>query len=191
MTAVAMDLSHLIGIHGYWLLLVGCLLEGETLLVLAGFAAHRGYLNLVLVIAVASAAGFAGDQAYFWLGRRHGGAMLARFPSIQRQTQRVQRLIERYPRLSIVGVRFAYGLRIAGPVLMGTTHLPGLRFAAFNALGAMLWATAVASLGWVFGEAAKLVLGELRHVEGWLMLGGLGIGLLAWTVRKVRASRRA
>jgi membrane protein DedA with SNARE-associated domain len=184
-----MDLANLVGTHGYWVLVVGCLLEGETLLVLAGFAAHRGYLDLGLVIALASAAGFAGDQAYFWLGRRHAGAMLARFPSIERQAQRVQRLVERYPRLSIVGVRFAYGLRIAGPVLMGTTRLPALRFAAFNAVGAVLWATAVASIGWVFGEAAKAVLGEVRQVEGWLMLGGLAVGLLVWALRRA-ASRR-
>jgi len=186
-----MDLPNLIGTHGYWLLFVGCLLEGETLLVLAGFAAHRGYLNFGVVIGLASVAGFAGDQAYFWLGRRHGAAVLARFPSIGKQAQRVGRLVERYPHISIVGVRFAYGLRVAGPILMGTTDLSPLRFAAFNALGALLWAAALASVGWIFGEAAKAVLGEIRHIERWLFLGGLGIGLLAWAVHKVWASRRA
>jgi len=185
-----MDVANLVSTHGYWVLVVGCLLEGETVLVLAGFAAHRGYLDLGTVIALASAAGFAGDQAYFWLGRRHASAVLARFPSIEMQTQRVQRLVERHSRLSIVGVRFAYGLRIAGPVLMGTTRLPALRFAAFNAVGAVLWATTVAALGWIFGEAAKAVLGEVRQVEGWLILGGLAIGLLVWALRRAAAQRR-
>jgi membrane protein DedA with SNARE-associated domain len=185
-----MDLANLIGTHGYWVLFVGCLLEGETLLVLAGFAAHRGYLDLGVVIGLASAAGFAGDQGYFWLGRQHGAAVFARFQSIGRQAKRVQRLVERYPRLSVVGVRFAYGLRIAGPVLMGASDLSPLRFAAFNALGAVLWAATLATLGWTFGEAAKAILGEIRHVEGWLFLAGLGIGLLAWAVRNLRARRR-
>ncbi len=61
-----MDPGQLIGAHGYWVLALGCLLEGETLLVIAGYAAHRGYLDPVAVIAVASMAGFAGDQFYFW-----------------------------------------------------------------------------------------------------------------------------
>ena len=184
-----MNVADLVGTHGYWVLFVGCFLEGETLLVLAGFAAHRGYLNLGTVIALAAVAGFAGDQAAFWLGRRHGVAMLARFPSIERRAQQVQRLVMRYPSLSVIGVRFAYGLRVAGPVLMGTTALSSARFAALNALGAILWATLLATIGWVFGEAAKVVLGEMQHIEGWLFLGGLLAGLLVWAVRSARNRR--
>lgn len=185
-----MNLADLVGTHGYWVLFLGCFLEGETLLVLAGFAAHRGYLNLGWVIAVAAVAGFAGDQAAFWLGRRHGAALLARFPSIERQAQRVQRLVTRHPSLSVIGVRFAYGLRVAGPVLMGTAALSPVRFAALNAIGALLWATLLAAIGWVFGEAAKAVLGELRHIEGGLFLGGLVTGLLVWAVRSALNRRR-
>lgn len=178
-----MNSAELVGTHGYWLLFVGCLIEGETLLLLAGFAAHRGMLNLGMVIGLAALAGFLGDQAAFWLGRRHGSAMLARFPSIERQTQRVQRLLMRYPSLSVIGVRFAYGLRLAGPVLMGTTVLSPLRFAVLNAIGAALWAGLVGSLGWSFGAAAQALLGDLRHIEGWLLLGGLVTGLLVWAFR--------
>ena len=185
-----MNTGELIGTHGYWLLFLGYLAEGETLLLLGGFAAHRGYLDFGAVVALAATAGFVGDQVYFWLGRRHGGAVLARFPSIKAQTQRVQCLLQRYPNLSVIGVRFAYGLRIAGPVLMGTTALAASRFAALNALGAVLWAVLVASAGWVFGEAAKLVLDEVQHVEGWLLLGGLVIGAAFWGMRLLRKRSR-
>lgn len=188
-TTYAMNLADLVGTHGYWVLGVGCFLEGETLLVLAGFAAHRGYLNIGAVIALAAVAGFAGDQAAFWLGRRHGAAMLARFPSIERRAQQIQRLVTRYPSLSVIGVRFAYGLRIAGPVLMGTAALSSARFTALNALGAILWATLLAAIGWFFGEAARVVLGELQHIEGWLYLGGLVEGLLVLAVLTARNRR--
>ena len=49
-----MTLAALIQAHGYWVLAVGCLLEGETILVLAGFAAHRGYLDSLAVLAIAT-----------------------------------------------------------------------------------------------------------------------------------------
>ncbi|HET7862826.1 MAG TPA: DedA family protein, partial [Burkholderiaceae bacterium] len=75
-------LGTLIETHGYWVLALGCLLEGETVLVLAGFAAHRGYLDPAAVFGIAAAAGFCGDQVYFWLGRRHGPAVLTRWPSV-------------------------------------------------------------------------------------------------------------
>lgn len=67
---------HLIQTHGYWALALGCPFEGETVLSLAGFAAHCGWLDPLAVFGIASAAGFAGDQFFFWVGRRHGTAVL-------------------------------------------------------------------------------------------------------------------
>lgn len=183
-----MTLGTLIETHGYWVLALGCLLEGETVLVLAGFAAHRGYLDPLAVVGIATLAGFSGDQLYFWLGRRHGAAVLARWPSVARQADRVHRLLERFHAAVIIGVRFAYGLRVAGPLLIGTTPLPGWRFALLNAAGALLWAALIAGLGWVFGSAAEAALGQIRHIEGWLLLGLLGAGLLLWWLRRQRAS---
>lgn len=180
------DLASLIAAHGYWVLAIGCLLEGETVLLLAGFAAHRGHLDPAWVLVVASVAGFAGDQFFFWLGRRHGARVLARRPAWAAQAARVQALLQRWDAGFIVGVRFAYGLRAAGPVLMGMTPISGLRFALFNALGAVLWAMLVGGAGWVFGAAAEALLGQLRQFEGWLLLALAAVALLVWWWRRAR-----
>ncbi len=183
-----MTLATLIESHGYWVLALGCLLEGETLLILAGFAAHRGYLKLWAVLAIAAAAGFAGDQFFFWLGRRHGPAILTRWPSLAAQSARVNRLLARYHAGLIVGIRFAYGLRVAGPVLLGASSLSSIRFIIYNALGAALWAVVVGGVGWAFGQAAEKILGDLRHVEIGLIASIAAVGLIVWLV-KWRRSR--
>src|SRR5258706_12995342 len=77
-----MDLPALIDSYGYATVLAGAFLEGETILALAGLAAYRGYLDIGVVIALAMTAGFLGDQFYFFLGRRHGARILARFPVV-------------------------------------------------------------------------------------------------------------
>lgn len=181
------DLAGLIAAHGYAVLAIGCLLEGETVLLLAGFAAHRGHLNPLAVLVVASVAGFVGDQFFFWLGRRHGAQVLARRPAWARQATKVQALLQRWDAGFIVGVRFAYGLRVAGPVLMGMTPISGLRFALFNALGAVIWAVLVGGAGWVFGEAAQALLGEIHHLEGWLLLALVAAALVVWLWRRSRS----
>ncbi len=186
-----MSLATLIETHGYWVLALGCLLEGETILILAGFAAHRGYLHPAAVLAIAAAAGFAGDQFYFWLGRYRGAALLRRWPALALQTERVQRLLARYHEIMIIGLRFAYGLRIAGPVLMGTTPLPAWRFAVFNALGALLWAALIGGLGWVFGDVAEAMFAHIRHFEGWLLLGLASAGAVFWWLRRRWSRRRS
>ena len=134
-----MDIAGLVQTYGYFALAIGTFLEGETVLLAAGLAAHSGYLDIYAVIAVAAVCGFIGDQFFFWLGRRHGGAVLQRWPSINRQADRVHRLVERYHASVIIGVRFAYGLRIAGPVLIGMSAVSYVRFVLFNAIGAVLW----------------------------------------------------
>ena len=174
-----MTLRTLIETYGYWLLAADSLLEGETILVLAGFAVRRGYLYLFAVLGVASAAGFLGNQFYFWLGRRHGPAVLAHWPSIALQSDRIYRLIDHYPASVIIGIRFVYGLRIVGPVVIGMSPISGYRFSLLNALGAMLWACLVVAIGWFFGHAAEIALGENWPIESWLLLGLAAAGMAA------------
>lgn len=59
-----MSLESLVTSYGYPAVLVGTFLEGETILVLAGFLAHRGYLDLPLVILTAFLGTFTGDQLF-------------------------------------------------------------------------------------------------------------------------------
>lgn len=183
-----MNLGPLIETHGYWILAIGCLLEGETILILAGFAAHQGRLNPTAVVAIAAVSGFIGDQIFFWLGRRHGPAVLARWPSVAQQSERVHRLLAGRQALVIIGIRFAYGLRTAGPLLMGAMPLSAPKFVLFNAIGAVLWSSLIGGLGWLFGAAAERVMGELRHVDGLLLLMIAGGGLLWWWLRRHRRS---
>jgi membrane protein DedA with SNARE-associated domain len=181
-----MDLATLIESHGYWVLALGGVLEGETVLLLAGYAAHRGYLSLTWVLVIAGVAGFAGDQFYFWLGRRHGRAVLQRFPSVSRQANRLRGLIDRYRTWAVIGVRFAYGLRIAGPILIGTSTIAAGKFALLNAVGAALWAAVMIGLGWGFGQAIEAVLGDVRRIEALLLLCLAAAGLILWWLQRRR-----
>lgn len=54
--------------------------------------------------------------------------------------------------LFVIGVRFMYGFRIIGPVLIGASRLPPSRFVPLNILGAILWATIFVMLGYFGGQ---------------------------------------
>jgi membrane protein DedA with SNARE-associated domain len=178
-----MDIAGLIGQYGYAALFIGSVLEGETPLILAGFAAHQGYLQLHWVIVIAMLGGWAGDQIYFWLGRRHGGWVLSRFPRLIPVFKRANVMIERYHELLIVGVRFLYGLRAVGPMALGMSAVPGRRFMLFNALGAAIWAIGIGGAGYLFGEALELFLCEVEKIQGTLLIAIAVIGLLVWAWR--------
>lgn len=177
-----MDISALMEDHGYLGLALGSFIEGETFVVLAGFAAYRGYLSLPLVIVIATVMNFGWDQFYFWIGKRHGPWVLKRFASMASKTDRMLRLLERHHVLLIVGVRFLYGFRIAGPIAIGMSNVPWTRFLALNLAGAAIWAALFATLGYFFGNAMELLLDNLREYEGWLFAGLALVGLVVWLV---------
>ena len=188
-----MDPSHLqqlIEHYGYIAVFIGAVLEGETVLIVAGFAAHRGYLDLGGVVAVATLGGFLGDQFFFTVGRARGRQLLARFPAIERQSARVQTLVNRYHTWLIVGVRFLYGLRVAGPVLLGMSEVSHARFAVFNLLGALIWASLIAGAGYVFGQTVEMMLSNAKRYE--LEAAGvlLAAGIVIWLYRRARMKKK-
>lgn len=182
-------LADLLAKYGYLTLFAGCVLEGESVLLLAGVAAHAGYLSLPLVLLVAFAGGTLGDQVYFLVGRRYGEPLLGRWPRFEAPAARVRRLIDRHSALLIIGVRFMYGLRLVGPVVIGMSDVPTWRFAMFNMIGAAIWAVAVGGAGYVFGHAIEWLLADLELFEKVaLACAALAVvALLVWRGSRGRA----
>ena len=176
-----MSLSEFLAQYGYLAVFAGALLEGETVLLLAGFAAQQGYLSLPWVIVVALCGGVLGDQACFLLVRRYGRRLLERFPSLALGVQRVDRLLLRYHSGLIVGLRFLYGLRLIGPLAIGMSTVRTARFVAFNLIGAALWAPLVGGAGYLFGHTLVTLFADARHIEEiallTLLAGAAALGL--------------
>ena len=175
--------------YGYWAILVGTFLEGETILVLAGLIAHRGYLDLNGVILAAFVGSLCGDQLFFYLGRRHSTFLIGRRPGWKSKLHRAERLIDRFKTPLILGFRFLYGLRTVMPFAIGLSTVPVLRFVVFNAIGAGVWAVAIGGGGYLFGQAIEGVIGDIRHYEMFLF-AFIGVaGLIVWAVYFYRRHR--
>lgn len=171
------SLTSLISMYGYPALFVGTFLEGETILVIAGFLAHRGILYLPWVIVFAFLGSFAGDQLFFFIGRKKGVAFIEKRESWKPKMAKVNRLLEKYNTLLIVGFRFLYGIRSVTPFMIGTTSVPTRRFVTLNAIGAITWAIAVGYLGYLFGHVFQAYMGSIKKYELWIILGLIGIAL--------------
>jgi membrane protein DedA with SNARE-associated domain len=181
-----MDLAALVDQYGYLAVFVGSLLEGETILLLAGIAAHGGYLSFLVVVVVAFCGGTIGDQVLFQLGRRHGTALLVRWPALARRAGLVARLIERHQTALIIGVRFMYGLRLIGPFAIGMSEVTGTRFALLNMLGAAVWAPLVVGAGYLFGHTLSWLIADLGRYEAIALVAVVALAITAYFVRRHR-----
>jgi membrane protein DedA with SNARE-associated domain len=164
--------------YGYGALFLGTLVEGETILILAGIMAHLGLMKLPAVILVAFAGSLLGDQLYFLLGRRKGAALLEKHPLWKRRSDKVYRALRRYRNWIMIGFRFVYGMRTVTPLVLGMDRtIPARRFILLNMAGAALWSVVVALGGYFFGQVLQLFLEDIRRYEMELLLIVLLIGI--------------
>ncbi len=188
---MALDIHGLIDAYGYLAVFIGAFLEGETILALAGLAASRGYLDFAMVTVLALVAGFAGDQFYFFVGRRHGSALLTRFPNARARAHAFDAMLARWHAPLIVAIRFMYGFRVLGPVLLGMGRVPAWKFFVYNLLGAAIWAPLIAGLGYLFGAMVERLLDDVHEYELWLFAAVALLGAAGVVVHRVRARRVA
>lgn len=187
-----MDLAHLVQTWGYPAVFLGTVLEGETVLLLAGLAAQAGYLELHWVIATAWAGAVTGEQIWFFVGRRYGMRLMRRFPRLRPRARRVRALLKRYHQPVILSLRFLYGLRTVGPIALGMSRVAWARFTALDFAAAVVWAVVVASAGYAFGQVLTLWLGDLKKFEHWIALTLIAAGAAVWwlTSRTSRKERK-
>ena len=187
-----MSLEELIATYGYLAILVITFIEGETIVILAGVAAHLGFLDLTWVIAAAVAGSFSGDQLWSYVGRHWGPKIIARRLSWQEGAQKVYKHLDRHQYWLILTFRFYYGLRNVTPFVVGSAHIPRLRFFTLNLIGAIVWAIIFAYVGYALGEAASQFFIDDFKRYGLYFLGGLLlVGFSVWLVTLIRHRRKA
>ncbi len=146
----------------YLVILVWTFIEGETIVIIAGFAAIDGSPNVWGVVLSAFIGSLAGDQTWFYLGRFKGQAFLAKRPGWKQKADKVLAIFERHHVLLILGFRFLYGLRNPTPFALGTSKVSGGRFLILNAIGAGVWALTFAFGGYYFGKAAEKFISDYK-----------------------------
>jgi membrane protein DedA with SNARE-associated domain len=174
---------------GYLAVFVGTFLEGETILVMAGFFAERGYLKLPLVIVTACSGAYVGHVFWFWLGRTQGVKLLDRFPRMKRHFGKGIRLFERYGAPAIFITQWLYGLRITCAVIIGISKVSTIKFLVYEALTCIVWAIIIGTAGFYFGRAVERILGRAAHIEKYGLIVLLVVGIGFWAYHKWKDKR--
>jgi len=189
-----MDLNELIAHNGacfYLVAFVWTFLEGETVIIFAGFAAAQGLVDPALLLAAAWLGSFAGDQCYFWLGRHFGVRLLDRFPRWRHGVDAALHWLERYDAGFILSFRFIYGVRNFSSFALGLSAVRWNRFLRLNFIAAGLWAASFVCVGYFLGHAFRAVLGDLARSFSLVMLGVfVMIGGGMWLMHRLQRRRR-
>jgi membrane protein DedA with SNARE-associated domain len=144
--------------------------HGLLMTLFAGYAASSGVFALPSLIAVCWAGSFCGDVIRFWIGRRFGTSLFARFPRLERAVQVAARLADRHHVWMILLHRYPHGIRGVAGFAYGISRLPWPTFLALNFCAAGVWACAVVSAGYAFGRLSEKAMNDASSGFGIVML---------------------
>jgi len=179
----SMTLETFVVTYGYLALLTGALLEGETIVIIAGIMAHSGYLQLPWVIGVAFCGAFCADQFFFQVGKRNGKRFLEKRPHWEPRILKVRHFLVGYQVIAVLSYRFIYGMRTITPIVIGASDFATQRFIFLNLCSTLLWAVAVSSAGYFFGNVIEVVLNDFRRYELAIMLVIAAVAGGVWLYR--------
>lgn len=131
-------------------LLPGIVLPTLSTLLLMGFLAERGTLDLGLAWVVAVAAAVVGDQLAYLEGRHWGPRLRGSRPARrigEHRWERAETAVARHGVPAVIAGRCLAGVRTLVPRVAGSAAMPYRRFAAASLAAATLWASAELLVG--------------------------------------------
>ncbi|WP_194422014.1 DedA family protein [Microbacterium abyssi] len=136
-------------------LLVGFLLPGDTLLVIAGLLTHTSNVfgvNIWIVSLLIALAAFVGGEVGYLIGHKGGPAVFERKESglfSRKNVERTNAFFERYGGLTVILARFVPIVRTFAPVAAGVGHMPWKKYSLYNFIGAVLWGFGLTMVGYL------------------------------------------
>ncbi len=132
-------------------LLVGFLLPGDSLLVVAGFVASQSGWSLPILIGTLCVSAIVGDSVGYWIGAKSGPRIFSRPDGrIFRQSylQSAQDFYDRHGGKTVILARFVPIVRTFAPVVAGAGKMNYRTFLAYNVVGGVLWVTTMVLFGY-------------------------------------------
>ncbi len=181
--------------YGYWFLIFGALIEGESILLLAGAAAYMGYFSLPMVMTVSFIGAIIHDQLLYIIGKVGGTALLHRSKVLEKKSHRAFALLKKYDHWLIMGFRFFYGIRTITPIVVGASDISFKRYTILTIISAALWAIIVSSVGYFLADIIQSLIAAFEDNKFYIistpiLLIGLGIGVF-YLIKHQRSKRKS
>lgn len=164
--------------YGLIVVYLGVIIEGESVVIAAGFLAHQHVMNPYYVFLAAFAGSVTGDQVLFFIGRHFAGSRFAKRQMARPLFAKVLDQIQRNQVLFVLSFRFIYGIRTISPIAIGIARVNPALYAALNLTSAAIWAAVMTTVGYLFGQTVERFSGRLHQDHKLIIAGLLLVGLL-------------
>ena len=126
-------------------------LPADIAMALAGYRVAQGQMSILEAFAIGQVATLTGSSLLFWVGRRGGRPLLARYGKYlflnPERLNQAERMITRLGPLAVIIGRQIPGLRLASPLACGVFRVPYRVFLPAMFVGSTVYIGAFIALG--------------------------------------------
>jgi len=158
-------------------------LPGDSLLVIAGFYAAQGSLQLWALNALLIPMAIIGDATSYQVGRRYGPGLFANAQARLLKPEHLvaaQKFYERHGGQAIILARFVPVVRTFVPVAAGVSGMAYGKFATFNVLGGIGWVGSTTLIGYLLGSRFPALLDHIELVILVVVAASVVPGIIEW-----------
>lgn len=167
---------------------VGFVLPGETAVLLGGFLADRGHLDLATLVVIVVGCAIAGDTVGYEVGK-HLGPRVLRLRILREHGGRLEHAREMLARRGGPAVflgRWTAFFRAVMPGIAGLSRMRYPRFLLWNALGGIGWGVTFSLVGYFAGASYEKVASRIGEGAAVVVAAGVVAAVLVWRVRRHR-----
>jgi len=140
---------------------LGLIIPGESVVIIAGFLASHGFLEVGDCMIVIALGAILGDSTGYALGKAIGRDYFDRHERLflfkKKHMQMVESYFARHGGKTVFWGRLVHLLRAMAPFAAGMSSMPYRQFIFYNAAGGTLWAVAFTLVGYFFGQSWQLI----------------------------------
>ncbi|MGH3447336.1 MAG: DedA family protein [Nocardioidaceae bacterium] len=171
---------------------IGFVLPGETAVLLGGFLASVGHLNIFALCALVFVSAVIGDTVGYEVGKKFGPKVVAS-RALRRYRSRLDSargMLRRRGGPAVFLGRFTAFFRAVMPGLAGLSGMRYRKFLLWNALGGLVWGVGACMLGYAVGASYETVASAIGRGSAIAVVVLLVVGLLVWHFGRKRRERR-
>jgi membrane-associated protein len=180
-------------------LLVGFLLPGDTLLIMAGLLSNpiieppNGVFQISVwwVALLIGLSAFVGGEVGYLIGHKAGPAIFERKESglfSVKNVERTNAFFERFGGLTVILARFVPIVRTFAPIAAGVGHMNKWKYTLYNLIGAVLWGFGLTMAGYLLSLIPGVGTFVAEYIDVFLLVAVVGtIGFVAFHYFRERA----
>ena len=153
--------------HGYPLIFLLMVAEGQVTTAAASFAASYGYFSLPVIFILAFFGDIVGDFLWYGVGYFGSTALIKKFGhafgATPEKIDRLHRFFEKHPGKSLVVIKFSPILPVPGLIMVGSSRMSIRKFATRISAIIVPKTLLFMSLGYFFGKIFDLIYAYVKN----------------------------